>query len=100
MPVRTRCVLIAALVLLAAAMSPQPSAAQAPRESWARLGPQGPGHIRAMAVAPSWPTDGLILALRAQGLLRSRDAGKTWERLALPFPIADGDLQFFGFAAT
>jgi hypothetical protein len=96
--VRIRLLAILILVMLTALSRPaDPSVAnQVQAETWARLGPQGPGAITAIAVAPGWPADHLLLAIRDDGLIRSRDAGATWERLTAPAPVQDGHVHFLG----
>ncbi len=54
--------------------------------AWVHLGPSGPLRVRHLAVAPAWPEDPFILAARENDLVRSLDAGRTWERFELPAP--------------
>lgn len=78
-----------AVVVSAALLVPAgapPLRAQEAAYDWALLGPAGPTPIRTLATAPGWPSDGLILATRADALVRSRDGGRSWERLPLPGP--------------
>ncbi len=86
-------VLSVATASLAAATS---AASQPAAEGWARLGPQGPGSITAIAIAPGWPTDRLILAIREEALVRSRDGGASWERLIAPATVREEYVRFFG----
>lgn len=65
---------------------------------WQRLGPIGPRTAHLVAVSPDWPTDPLLLAARPHSsspgpgpttswqpdLVRSLDAGRTWESLPSP----------------
>jgi photosystem II stability/assembly factor-like uncharacterized protein len=65
--------------------------------------------ISAVAVSPYWPADATILAIRTgqsdfrSDLVRSRDGGRTWERLPGPdeefAPFMLG-IPYFGFAPT
>lgn len=70
----------------AAGSAPAPPAAQGTpgAPAWARLGPLGPDPLRAVAVAPNWPSDRLLLAVQGNVLVRSPDGGRLWERLTLP----------------
>jgi photosystem II stability/assembly factor-like uncharacterized protein len=79
-----------------AAASQLAIASQQAAEGWARLGPQGLGTITALAVAPNWPTERLIVAIRDEALVRSRDGGSTWERLVAPGIVREGHVRFFG----
>lgn len=88
-------------VILALATAAPGRAAVAPTgqpqtEGWARLGPQGPGPVTAIAVAPGWPTERLLLAVREDAIIRSRDAGASWERLPAPATVRSGHVHFFG----
>lgn len=47
------------------------------------LGPRDPGQVQAMAPAPGWPDQPVILAARRQDLVRTVDGGATWAS----FPI-------------
>ena len=93
--------LLTAFVAACVALMPLPistsSAAQTP-ESWARLGPMGPGAIDAIAVAPESPEGQLLFATRNNQVLRSSNGGRTWERVTTPFSAGAADLHFFGFA--
>ena len=70
--------LLVAIVLLT------PAVATSEESSWARLGPPGPSASDPIAVVPDWPANRLILANRRDHLIRTRDGGATWERLAAP----------------
>src|SRR5688572_9350043 len=82
-------------------------AAQEP-PGWVRLGPTGPYSTVFVALAPGWPQDPFVLAARetdaGMQLVRSGDAGASWEQLAAPAerlsalvaaPSADGSRAFF-----
>jgi len=77
-------------------LASQPGASQPAAEGWARLGPPGTATITTLAVAPNWPTDRFILAIRDEGLVRTRDGGATWERLVAPGIVRDGNVRYFG----
>src|SRR5436190_13126796 len=86
---------VGVLGLLAALSGAQSGLALPSRQAgttWGRLGPPGPQRIVALAPAPNWPQQGLLLAVRERGapvsplheLVRTRDGGATWERLPAP----------------
>jgi hypothetical protein len=87
---------------LAVALGIPTSLAQSSFDSgvWTPLGVAGLGHVQAVAVSPSYPQDGTLVALRPGNtdspFQRSRDAGATWEALPSP-PFSPGRLGFFGF---
>jgi photosystem II stability/assembly factor-like uncharacterized protein len=74
---------------------------------WQALGPCGV-LVVAIAVSPNWLSDRTLLAARAgprdsrSDLVRSRDGGRTWERLPGPenpeFVTRSIGIPFFGFA--
>jgi photosystem II stability/assembly factor-like uncharacterized protein len=85
------------LALLPASGGASPAAQDTSR---AYLGPPGPWYATALAVAPGWPQDGVIVAIRtgrgspnnvrprgggAKDLVRTQDGGRTWEELPVPF---------------
>jgi photosystem II stability/assembly factor-like uncharacterized protein len=58
---------------------------------WASIGPLSPHEIRDVVLAPDWPHDRSMLAIRGIGsggadLVRSRNGGETWQRLPFPEP--------------
>jgi hypothetical protein len=98
----------AAAVMLAIVVmndSPMPGAAFADGAEWVNLGPIGPGRVTAVAAAPGWPSDPLILASRSAqpgpglpfegSLVRSRDGGKSWEVASHP-AASIGERQLSG----
>ena len=87
--------------LLAVLGSPLPSAADA--LPWVQLGPFEPKPIT--AIAPDWPSgppdsadvgraDRTIVAARRDDLVRTRDGGRSWDRL----PAPDSDVVELRFA--
>ncbi|MBA2447303.1 MAG: hypothetical protein H0V51_04685 [Chloroflexi bacterium] len=40
-------------------------------EGWARLGPPGPQRVGIVTVAPGWPEDRVILAVRGEDVVRT-----------------------------
>jgi photosystem II stability/assembly factor-like uncharacterized protein len=91
---------IAAAVLLAAPTPSSLANQTGQNEDWARLGPQGPGSITSIAVAPGWPTERMMLAVRDDALIRTRDGALTWERVPPPATIRDGHVHFLGLLPT
>jgi hypothetical protein len=69
-------------------------------EDWARLGPQGPGAVTSIAIAPGWPNERLILGVREDGLIRTRDGALTWERVPAPATVREGHVHFLGLLPT
>jgi hypothetical protein len=63
-------------------------------DPWARLGPEPSTWVLAIAPAPSWPQDPLLLAATPDGLVRTRDGGATWEALAPPEPDVSFDDRY------
>jgi hypothetical protein len=51
---------------------------------WLQLGPTGELPITTVRVAPDWPRNRVVLALRDGRLVRSRDGGTHWELLTTP----------------
>ncbi|CAA9307773.1 MAG: GH74 [uncultured Chloroflexi bacterium] len=48
---------------------------------WVQLGPVAPRRMTALGAAPGWPEDPVLLALREDDLVRTRDGGRTREAL-------------------
>ncbi len=63
---------------------------------WELLGSPGPARLQALAAAPGWPEDRLLLAAREPsggrtGFVRSPDGGRTWQQLPpAAFALAGG----------